>query len=62
MSGEEKNVLFKKYIDYVTYTKTGKNEADMVIKWNTEVENAMASLEKWKQEVKEKRGKKSNPA
>lgn len=29
------------------------------IKWNAEVENAKASLEKWKQEVKEKRNKKA---
>jgi len=46
MTSEEKNVLLKKYIDYVTYTKTGKNEVYMIIKWTAEVENAMASLEK----------------
>lgn len=54
MTSEEKNVLFKRYIEYVTYTKTGKNQAILDIKWTAEVENAMKELANWKESVQEK--------
>ncbi len=54
MSSEEKNVLIKRYIDHVVYTKTGKNQAVFEIKWTEEVENAMKDLNKWKESVQEK--------
>lgn len=54
MSSEEKNVLIKRYIDHVVYTKTGKNQAVFEIKWTKEVENAIKDLNKWKESVQEK--------
>ncbi|HEY9060729.1 MAG TPA: hypothetical protein VIO64_09545 [Pseudobacteroides sp.] len=60
MTSEEKNVLFKRYIDHVVYTKTGKNSAYFEIYWTPEVENAMKDKEKWLQEVREKRQKATN--
>lgn len=55
MTSEDKNVLLKKYIDHVVYLKTGKNQATFEIKWTPEVERGIRELEKWRQEVREKR-------
>ncbi len=55
MNSEEKNVLIKRYIDHVVYLKTGKNQATYEIKWTPEVERGIRELEKWKQELREKR-------
>ncbi len=52
MKSEDKNVLLKKYIQHVTYLK---DPLTLYIKWTPEVEQAMKEMEKWKQELREKR-------
>lgn len=52
MTSDEKNVLFKRYIDHVTYLK---HPLTLDIKWTPEVEQAIKEHQNWKQEVRQKR-------